>query len=167
MSSIPWIKKLLSLGVKLYPPKENDNRKVVGMPYISRGDFLTAAERAFYFSLQHALSSKYEIFAKVRIADLIDVPKDVVMAREYLFKITSKHVDFLLCRKSDIKPILAIELDDSSHYRPDRYDRDVFVDAVFKQADFKLLRIMVKRDYNIDTIINDVERALGINQHPF
>lgn len=49
-------------------------------------------------------------------------------------KIKAKHVDFVLCDSIQIQPLLAIELDDRSHQRKDRQDRDIFVDKAFRSA---------------------------------
>jgi hypothetical protein len=47
-----------------------------------------------------------------------------------------------------MKPLLGIELDDSSHKRDDRQERDDFIDRVFQFAGLPLLRLPVQRDYN-------------------
>lgn len=39
-------------------------------------------------------------------------------------------INFVLCDKENIEPLIAIELDDSSHGRPDRMARDIFIDRV-------------------------------------
>jgi len=47
-------------------------------------------------------------------------------------------VDFLLCDPHTMKPVMAFELDDSSHGRDDRISRDAFVERVFCQAEIKM-----------------------------
>jgi hypothetical protein len=47
-----------------------------------------------------------------------------------------------------MKPLLGIELDDSSHNRNNRQERDDFVDRVFQAAGLPLLRLPVQREYN-------------------
>jgi len=47
-----------------------------------------------------------------------------------------------------MKPLLGIELDDSSHRRDDRQERDNFVDRVFEVSGLPLLRLPVQREYN-------------------
>jgi hypothetical protein len=47
-----------------------------------------------------------------------------------------------------MKPLLGIELDDSSHKRESRQERDDFVDQVFEAASFPLLRFPVEREYS-------------------
>jgi hypothetical protein len=47
-----------------------------------------------------------------------------------------------------MKPRCGVELDDSSHARPDRQERDVFVDEVFEVAGLPLLRVPAKSAYS-------------------
>ena len=54
-------------------------------------------------------------------------------------KIRSKHIDFALADE-DTNIIALIELDDKSHERPDRIERDEFVNAVLKNTGYVLLR---------------------------
>jgi hypothetical protein len=57
-------------------------------------------------------------------------------------------VDFLICEPISMKPRCAIELDDNSHHRSDREERDDFVDSVFIAANLPLLRIPTRNGYN-------------------
>lgn len=54
-------------------------------------------------------------------------------------KINGKSVDFLICSNS-MKPVMAIELDDSTHNSPKRQKRDIFVNSIINNADIALLR---------------------------
>ena len=96
------------------------------LPYRLRNRFLSAAELAFYRVLEQAVGQTYSINSKVRLWDVLYVPRQD-NSRSYENKISSKHVDFLLCDPVTMQPILAIELDDSSHDRKDRKDRDLVV----------------------------------------
>ncbi|HNN12687.1 MAG TPA: DUF2726 domain-containing protein [Anaerolineales bacterium] len=66
----------------------------------------------------------------------------------YFSRIAQKHLDFLICDSVTMKPLLGIELDDSSHRRDDRQERDNFVDRVFEVSGLPLLRLPVQREYN-------------------
>lgn len=70
----------------------------------------------------------------------------------YWNKINLKHVDFLICDDETLKPLLGIELDDSTHERKDGQLRDQFVDQVFETANLPLIHIKVKRDYAISDL---------------
>ena len=56
-----------------------------------------------------------------------------------LGKIQSKHVDFVITDK-DLRIKAIVELDDNSHDRPDRLERDRFVDDVLTGVGYKVIR---------------------------
>lgn len=70
----------------------------------------------------------------------------------YNNKISLKHVDYLLCTKRELKPVCGIELDDSSHKRQDRIERDAFVEKVFKVAGLQLVRFQNKKTYTLQEV---------------
>ncbi len=126
------------------------------LPYCVRDDFLSKAETAFYQVLKATIGDGLVIFAKVSLKDLFFVFHPNVN-RSICNKINQKHVDFLLCNSKTLKPTLAIELDESSHNRPERIDRDAFVDEVFKAAHLLLVHIPVQRAYNTQELRASIE----------
>ena len=88
----------------------------------------------------------------VRIADLIKVQKGTAKYRSWLNKILSKHVDFVLCNPLTLEVVCAIELDDVSHQRPERKERDKFVNHAFESAGLPLLRIPVEKSYRASEV---------------
>jgi len=91
----------------------------VPLSYESRGELFTPAERSFYGVLQQALGGDYVIFGKVRLGDVIHPAKEMGRSgyMTALNKITSKHLDFVICRTGDLSLVAAVELDDKSHRR--------------------------------------------------
>jgi hypothetical protein len=135
------LRKLLGFG----PPKPEV------LPYGLRDHFLSAAEISFYHVLHTAIGDRTVICPKVRMTDILYVSN----RREnysYVGKISQKHVDFLLCDPKSMKPILAIELDDSSHKRTDRAERDAFVNRAFETAGLPLIRIPARKSYHTNEI---------------
>lgn len=116
-------------------------------PYLARGQLVTKPELRFYKSLAKAVQDDFEIFAMVRIADLLRVEKGHKNRRKWLNKILAKHIDFVLCDPGSLKPLVCIELDDPSHERPDRVERDIFVNQAFAAAGLPLLRIPTEPSY--------------------
>lgn len=103
---------------------------------------LTDREYEFY-KLLKPIADEYElqIFTKVRLADLVE-PKPKAENpywMECFNKIKAKHIDFALA-DFDTNIIALIELDDSTHARPDREERDIFVNAVLENTGYILLR---------------------------
>lgn len=136
--------------------------KIAKFPYLKNEHFLSEAEKKLYFVLTEILGNDYLIFSKVRMADLLYLPK---MSNSdfyhYRNKIQSKHVDFLICDKENIKPLLVIELDDSSHLRLDRVTRDMLVDKIFESAELPILHIKVRDNYDRLLLLNDVKKCLS------
>jgi hypothetical protein len=77
----------------------------------------------------------------------------------YRNKIDRKHVDFLLCDPQTMHPLMGIELDDASHSRKSRQERDAFVDRVFEVAGLPLVRVPAQASYTPREIAAQLEGA--------
>jgi very-short-patch-repair endonuclease len=119
-------------------------------PFAKREYFFSAAERSFYEVLRR-LTPDHTLFAKVRLADLVRVTTKGSDWRSQQNRIDRKHVDFVLCN-ADLAPVLAIELDDSSHSEQRRRDRDAFVDQVLVAAAIPIVRVPARRGYQLDEL---------------
>ena len=105
---------------------------------------LTRKEYYFYRALQKT-ADKYnlEIWAKVRLADIIEVDKKQVGSKEYVKyfnQIQSKHIDFVLSNKQTLQLVTTVELDDSTHQYKDRVERDIFLNNALQTAGVPLIR---------------------------
>jgi len=119
--------------------KVADESATERMPYAMKNSVLTKNEYALYQTLKPiAAEQGLDLLVKVRLADFLYVQKGTEKYQTWLNKITSKHIDFLLCDKN-IKPLLAVELDDSTHDRPSRAERDSFVDEVYRTIGLDVL----------------------------
>jgi hypothetical protein len=129
-------------------------------PYARRRKLVTRSELAFYRVLRQAVNNEWEIFAMVRIADLLAVPKGTPNHRSWLNRILAKHIDFVLCDKDTLEVMLAIELDDPTHLRPDRMQRDKFVNGAFSDSGLPLLRIPTAENYDPSALRKTIEKAI-------
>ena len=101
--------------------------------------------------------------SKIRLADLLIVTSENPRARHRVFcSLASKHVDFVLVEAQNLRPLAAIELDDSTHQRADRRKRDELLDDLFAKAKMPLLRFKTAPTYNPQSIEIRVEEALGV-----
>jgi hypothetical protein len=128
-------------------------------PYKLTQSLLTASEKAFYGALMLAAGRRYAVFAKVRLADLcqdLDRWADTAAFNQ----VSSKHVDFVLCDARTYRPVLAIELDDRSHLRANRRDRDAVVDGIYRTMGLGVFRQWVRRSYDPAAIARGIEEAL-------
>ncbi len=75
---------------------------------------MNKTEKDFFNILSNTVQDQYYVFSKVRILDIFTISKYLEYGYRQTLKnyIQSKHVDFLLCEKETLKPVIAIELDE-------------------------------------------------------
>ncbi len=123
-------------------------------PYQAISHLFTPAERSFSGVLDQAIDPEYRVFGKVRAADVMGVTKGMTRSewQQAFNRIQSKHFDFVICRASDSSILLLIELDDKSHKKDRRMDRDNFLERATEAAGVPLLRIPCQRNYSIQEV---------------
>ena len=131
-----------------------DGSETVKLPYQRNSVLLSAAERSFLGVLEQALGEGYRVCPKVRVADAISVRRPLPRGewQRAFNRISSKHFDFILCRSTDLKIACAVELDDSTHQRNDRQERDMFLGDVCSVSSLPLLRFAAKGAYTVSDI---------------
>lgn len=128
-------------------------------PYGLRDDFLSHAELSFYHVLRSTLAQDVTIVIKPRLSDILFVrqPHKNQGARN---RIDRKHVDFLLCETATMKPRLVVELDDRSHQKKDRQDRDELVDGALRTAGLPILHVQAMKGYVPQELFEQIHRAI-------
>ena len=153
---VVFLSFLLKLVIKLIGGFTN-------FKYKPLGNLFSEAERHFFMVLKQALSDEYEIFAKVRIADIL-TPDHALSRRNWnsaFYKISSKHFDYVLCDKETLSVLAAIELDDSSHNQSKTRSRDIFVEKACETACLKLIRFPWRPNYDLELVRNKVINSLN------
>ncbi len=130
------------------------------LPYARRDALVTECELAFYHSLAESVGEDYAIFSMVRLADLLRVCEGTPKSQSWQNKINSKHIDFVLCDPESLEPQIAIELDDPSHRRPDRIERDRFVNDAMAAARLPFLRVKAESEYDADDLLQSIEKTI-------
>lgn len=133
-------------------------------PYhYKRRDFLMSrAEHEFFDVLAEAVKAQYYIFPQVHLATILD-HKVVGQNWKGAFRhIDEKSVDFVLCDKAYIKPLLAIELDDRTHDNDKRKERDGVVESILGEAVLPLLRFENHGHFDKADITQRIANALVV-----
>ena len=100
---------------------------------------------------QYAAEQNLIICPKVRLLDLLEPRRGEAKQKTLLYKIQSKHVDFVICDQNlYIKAIL--ELDDNSHDQSDRQERDAFIDLILQDVGYKVIRTRSITERTLDGI---------------
>lgn len=128
-------------------------------PVKLRDPLLNATETKFYQVLHAVTGKRVVVCPKMRLADLFRVqmgdPRDKRYANFYQ-QIALRSVDFVLCERYTLKPMLAIELYDHSLPRSQRKKRDAFVDKVFKAGKLPILHLVAQDEYNTKSLAQRV-----------
>ena len=150
---------LAALKAKISPQEKSAQTEV----YYLRKSLFSPAERSFLGVLESLDYEGVTIASKVRRADIFGIKKglDRGMRQRALNRISAKHVDFLLLQSSDGRPLLGIELDDSSHDEEDRVARDSFVDSVFSSSGLPILHVTAKAAYDPKEVHRQIDEALA------
>lgn len=131
--------------------------------YYLRESLYSPAERSFLGVLEALKYDGMVVASKVRLADIFGVKKGLGRGGRQgaLNRINAKHVDFLLIRESDGRPLLGIELDDRSHKRDDRKERDHFVDSLYSSTGLPIVHVAVRASYDLNEVRKQIDAALG------
>src|SRR5450830_123619 len=142
--------------------KGTPSEKSEDPPYVLKRYLMSPAERSFFGVLEQvADSSRYYIFPQVSLNNLVTVEKGTGSYQTYHNKVDRKSVDFVLFDKSALSHVLAIELDDSSHDREDRQERDAFVDRVLAKAGLPLLHVRAQAAYDPKSLAENISRTIN------
>jgi very-short-patch-repair endonuclease len=123
-------------------------------PFLRRKYLLSAAERRFFDVLRRVVGGTL-VFPKVRLADLVAADDRHLLRKSNFDHIKSKHIDFVVCDAA-LSPVVAIELDDKSHQRPDRRARDRDVNRILEIAALPILRVPVRSTYDEQEIAGQI-----------
>jgi len=142
--------------------------KLGGKQYRRQESLFTPAEQKFLAALEAALDGKYRAFGKVRVADVIEPSaKKQTSGWHIAFnRIQAKHFDFVVCNPVDLRILAAIELDDSSHARKSRIDRDDLLNKACKSAELPLIRFPAKANYDAAAICTRIKKEFEAGESP-
>lgn len=100
--------------------------------YSLKSSYLTPTETKYYEALVRIAGDEFLVFPQINLAAVIN--KDSKGYRTELFR----NADFGFFTR-DFQPILLIEVNDSSHDRADRAERDKSVNKICKKAGLPLI----------------------------
>lgn len=134
--------KLLTVIQKAKIPTQSQSklRHQLKYNYKIKKSVMTIAEENFYKKLTSALHNNYIIVPQAHLSMIFDHTVYGQNWRGAFSIINGKSIDFLIIDRGTFQPLIGIELDDSSHERQDRQERDKIVNAIFKQTNLPLVQ---------------------------
>jgi len=120
--------------------KGAEARKSAEYRYLAKNEVMTPAETSFYKRLEKVVDGRYYIFPQIHLSSLMI---NKTMGKYYKLgyqRIQRRSVDYVLCDKTSMKPIYAVELDDSTHDNAKREGRDSMVEGMLRDINLPLVR---------------------------
>ncbi len=132
-------------------------------PYTRQAALFSPAERSFLGVLEHAVDGDYRVFGKVRVADVVGVASGLERSawQRAFNRISAKHFDFVLCAKDDLNVLAVVELDDRSHRRRKRQERDAFLAELCNRIGLPLVQLPARHAYSIPDVRARIRAALS------
>lgn len=124
---------------------------------------ITKNELNFYTALlEVAKELDLIVFSQVSLYNILETKSNLDYKTKTIFfnKIASKSIDFVLVDKKDCRIKLCIELDDNTHKKEKRIERDNFINKLFKDLEIDLLRYPLYNIYYKDTLKKRIQENI-------
>lgn len=132
-------------------------------PYTSTKSVMTYAEKTLFKLMNRVFNEKLKcidkhvfIFPMVRVADFIKLDNSLSFDRKAFYNIAYKHIDFLVCAGESLDILFAVELDDSYHNKPEKIERDKFIEKTLRDCGIQLFRVSERIKYVTEETLSDM-----------
>lgn len=151
------IEKIINKKEKTKNINKEDMEKEQNYSLIySKKEYLLTQQELKFYKLLKMITDKnnLNLFSQVTLYEIVR-NKEI----KDFNKIKSKSIDFVIT-DVNCKIKICIELDDVTHIKENRQQRDKFIDELFKQLDIKIIRIPVQNYYNLQDIEQKIKESL-------
>ena len=142
-------------AMKLHEPS-------LAFPFKKKGNLFTPVERTFLGLIEEAVGSEFRILCRVKMGDILTIHQntDKKTSKNAVSRAGSKHLDFVLCSKDDMSPIIAIDLVHNSGKDGYKTQRDFYVSGALDAAHIPHVRIKVRSGYKPQDIRECIQAKL-------
>jgi hypothetical protein len=144
-------------AMKLHEPN-------LAFPFKKKGNLFTPVERTFLGLIEEAVGGEFRILCRVKMSDILAVRQtaDKKSSKNAASRAGSKHLDFVLCSKKDMSPVMAIDLVHSGGKDGYKNQRDFFVSGALDAAHLPHVRIKVRSGYKAQDIRECIHAKLPL-----
>lgn len=154
-----WIMTVVSVALMAfcifalcYKPKEKVR---LNAKYERKTAMLSRPEYNFLLLLRNIAPEKYEVVPQVALINVIEKKTNTVN-RNDLFRVC----DYCFVDRETFEPLLLVELNDRSHLRADRQERDAKVAAICRAAGMPLVTFWMDGDLSFASVKRIVLKAI-------
>lgn len=155
----------LLIVVAIAAVKFNDGG--LNFPYTKKSTLFTPVERNFLHLLETSVGDQFRVVCRVKLGDVLQVRKSAgkQTLRQAQARAASKYLDFVLCSKEDLSPMVAIDLVHLNGKEGYKSQRDWFINGALESANIPHLRIKVKAGYKPKDIRDCIEAKLHATRY--
>lgn len=135
-----------------HKPKE---RVKLNSRYERKTALVTAKEKELLTTLRQIDPDRYEVLPQIALVSVID-KKTNTSYRNELFRVC----DYCFVDRRTFEPLLLVELNDSSHKRADRRDRDEKVNAICRDAGLPVVTFWTDGPLDPQTVKKAVKKSI-------
>lgn len=147
-------------------------RRYLKYPYKKSESLMSDAENYFYYLIKDILPSGYDIVPQASMGACFRFEGGDIAARN---RVISKRFDFAVVFSDKLpdfpfkksRLVLAIELDDRSHFQKARQKRDRFVEEVCRRTGLPLLRYKCRSNNKPDYDVKEMRQDIFSEIHRF
>ncbi|MBT0585233.1 DUF2726 domain-containing protein [Alteromonas oceanisediminis] len=153
---------LIVVGIGAVKLSDQATASQLSFPFRRRQQLFTPAERNFLALLENAIGGEFRILCRVKLADMISIRPDTHQknSKLALSKANGKQLDFVLCDKQSMDPVLAIDLVNQHGKEGYKQQRDWFVNGALDAAKVPHMRVKVKSGYTVAEVRDSIEAKL-------
>jgi hypothetical protein len=138
--------------------------KLARLVYQKRTALFSADDRQFYRVLRQVVAGEFEVFGKIRVADIVSPKKSVVPHggnSKGLNPVAGRHFDFVLCDATSLNVVCTIQLHDKTNPAQQAELQDDVLKAVCDSVGLPLVRFAIKAEYSVDEIRDKLKLAMS------
>jgi hypothetical protein len=142
-------------AMKLYEPS-------LAFPFKKKSNLFTPVERTFLALIEEAVGNEFRILCRVKMSDILTIHQktDKKTSKNAASRASSKHLDFVLCSKEDMSPVIAIDLVRNNGKDGYKSQRDFYVSGALDAAHIPHVRIKVRSGYRAQDIRECIQSKL-------
>jgi len=134
----------------------------VSFPFTSKNQLFSPVEHQFLDMIEKAVGNEFRVMCRVKLTDILALRRNTnkKMAKTALLRAGGKQLDFVLVSKTDMTPVLALDLVHSLGKEGHKTTRDFFVTGALDSAGIPHARIKARHGYKIEDIRDCIESKL-------
>lgn len=153
---------LIIVGIGAVKLSDQSTASQLSFPFKRRSQLYTPVERNFLELLEKSVGHEFRVLCRVRLSELLSVRQGTAQkhSKAAISKAVGKQLDFVLCSKQTMDPILAIDLVHQKGKEGYKSHKDWFVSGSLDAAKVAHMRIKVKSGYTVSEVRDSIETKL-------